>query len=220
MLKTNNGSPAGMMRMNEPQDRSAMARTRGVGGFSLIEVLAAMAILAIGLLSILAIFPVGMKQYQEARDKTILANLVRSKVNQLMYVLSDPNMSGKGDPSKIISTLYLRHDQAFAQYMGEKSWAGPVYESEVYPFEDNDKYFWQYTVTDIGREGDTKIGYRGVKGVFFQVEFRVYTRDQIAEKKTPLDLSVVKQDEKDRPFLRQVFRVHNPYPAIKYGSEK
>lgn len=194
--------------------------TRRSSGFSLIEVLAAMAILSIGLLSILSIFPVGMNSYREARDKTILANLVRSKVNQLMYELSDPNMAGKGDPSAIIAARYLKHDRAFARYMAEKKWSGPVYDSEVYPFEDNDKYYWQYTVYDIGMEGDTKIGAHGVKGVFFQVEFKVYTKDQIAEKKTPLDLSLVKEDQKDKPFLRQVFRVHNPYPAVKYGEKK
>lgn len=189
-------------------------------GFSLIEVLAAMAILSIGLLSILAIFPVGIQSYREARDKTLLANHVRTKVQQLLYELSDPNMSGSGDPSKIIATRYLRHDQAFARYMSEKKWSGPVYESEVYPFEESDRYFWQYVVDDIGMAGDTKIGVNGVKGVFFQVEFKVYTRDQIADKKTPLDLSLVKPDQINKPFLRQVFRVHNPYPAIKYGAKK
>ncbi len=189
-------------------------------GFSLIEILAAMVVLAIGLLGILAIFPVGMKQFKTAKDQTILANLVRTKVNQLLYELSDPNMSGTGDPSKIIARRYLKHDRAFARYMSDKKWSGPVYESEVYPFEDDQKYFWQYTVTDIGKRGPTKIGKKGVKGVFFQVEFKVYTRDQIAEKKTPLDLSIVKEKEKNMPFLRQVFRVHNPYPSIKYGKKK
>ena len=189
-------------------------------GFSLIEILAAMVVLAIGLLSILAIFPVGMDSYRKARDQTILANLVRTKVNQLLYELSDPNMSGKGDPSKIIARRYLKHDRAFARYMTDKKWSGPVYESEVYPFEENDKYFWQYSVTDIGKSGASKIGKRGVKGVFFQVEFKVFIRDQIAEKKTPLDLSIVKEKEKDTPFLRQVFRVHNPYPSIKYAKKK
>ena len=190
------------------------------GGFSLIEILAAMAVLAIGLLSILAIFPVGMESYRKARDQTILANLVRSKVNQLLYELSDPNMSGKGNPSKIIAQRYLKHDRAFARYMADKKWSGPVYESEVYPFEETDKYYWQYSVTDIGMKGDSKIGRRGVRGVFFQVEFKVYTRDQIAERKTPLDLSIVKEDDKDNPFLRQVFRVHNPYPSVKYGKKR
>ncbi len=189
-------------------------------GFSLIEILAAMVVLAIGLLSILSIFPVGMDSFKTARDQTILANLVRTKVNQLLYELSDPNMSGTGDPSKIIARRYLKHDRAFARYMSDKKWSGPVYESEVYPFEDNDKYFWQYSVDDIGKRGDSKIGKRGVKGVFFQVEFKVYTRSQIAEKRTPLDLSIVKETEKNLPFMRQVFRVHNPYPSIKYGKKK
>ncbi len=189
-----------------------------IKGFSLIEILAAMMILSIGLLGILSIFPVGMKSYREARDQTILANLVRSKISQLQYELTDP--IGKGSPSKIISKNYLKHDRAFARYMGEKKWAGAVYESEVYPFEETDKYFWQYDVSDIGMRGDTKIGKKGVKGVFFQVEFKVFTRDQIEEKKTPLDLSIVKSSETDTPFLRQVFRLHNPYPARKYGKKK
>lgn len=190
-------------------------------GFSLIEILAAMAILSIGLLAILTVFPVGLRSYQEARDQTLLANLVRSKVHDLLYQLSDPNMGGKGNPSKIIATRYLQNDRAFAQYMSEKKWAGPVIESEVYPFEEgNNRYYWQYTVDDIGVKGDTKIGKKGVKGVFFQVEFKVYTREQISEAKTPLEKSKVKDNEKERPTLRQVFRVHNPYPAIKYGNKK
>ena len=32
--------------------------------------------------------------------------------------------------------------------------------------------------------------------------------------------SIVKEKEKNLPFLRQVFRVHNPYPSIKYGKKK
>jgi prepilin-type N-terminal cleavage/methylation domain-containing protein len=193
-------------------------------GFSLIEILAAMAILTIGLLSILAIFPVGVDSYRKARNDTILANLVRSKVNELLYILSDPNMEqGKSDPSKIIARSYLRHDRAFAQYMDEtdknKQWSGPVYESEVYQFENNPDYFWQYTVHDIGISGDTKIGKKGTKGVFFQVEFKVYQKDQIETENVPMDLSIVKEEQIEKPILRQVFRVHNPYPATKYGKK-
>jgi len=191
-------------------------------GFSLIEILASIAILSIGLLSILAIFPVGVDSFRKARNDTILANLVRSKVNELMYELSDPNMSGTDDPSKVIAARYLKHDRAFAHYMNykeDKTWAGPVYESEVYPFENNPRYFWQYTVTDIGISGDTKIGKTGTKGVFFQVEFKVYQKDQIETENVPLDFSIVKESEMNKPILRQVFRVHNPYPATKYGQK-
>jgi len=193
--------------------------TAGRNGFSLIEVLAAMAILSIGLLCILAIFPVGMRYYNEARDKTFLANMVRTKVNELQYELSDPEMTGLKDQSEIVRRKYLQNDKAFARYMGDQKWSGPVLESEVYPFEKTTKYYWQYMVTDIGMSGDTKIG-NGVKGVFFQVEFKVYTRDQILEPRTPLDLSKVKDDQSTKPFLRQVFRVHNPYPAMKYGEKR
>jgi hypothetical protein len=74
-------------------------------------------------------------------------------------------------------------------------------------------------VDDIGMAGDTKIGANGVKGVFFQVEFKVYTKDQIDQEKIPLGLSVIRNDQIEKPFLRQVFRVHNPYPAVKYGQK-
>ena len=193
--------------------------TRDRKGFSLIEVLAAMAILSIGLLCILAIFPWGMKCYQEARDKTLLANMVRAQVSRLNYELSDPEMTGLKDKSEIVRRRYLDHDKNFARYMSDKKWSGPVLESEVYPFEDSTKYYWQYMVTDIGQSGDTKIGDKGVKGVFFQVEFKVYLKDQIESEKTPLALSIVKKDDREKPFLRQVFRVHNPYPALKYGEK-
>ena len=192
-------------------------------GFSLIEILLALAILSIGVLSILPIFPLGIETYRKSRDMTILATLTRTKVAQLLYELSDPNMGTKADPRKIINERYLKHDRAFARYMSEKNskdrWVGPVYESEVYPFEETDRYYWQYTVIDVGTAGPMKIGRMGVKGVLFQVEFKVYTKEQIAEKKTPLDLSLVKKEEMERPSLRQVFLVHNPYPALKYGKK-
>lgn len=179
-----------------------------------------MAILSVGLLAILAVFPVGMQSYREARDQTILANLVRSKVHELLYQLSDPTMGGSGDPSSIIAQRYLRHDRAFAQYMADRRWAGPVYESQVFPFEENDRYYWQYTVTDIGAQGDSRIGPRGVRGVFFQIEFKVYSADQIEDRRTPLDLSVVREDQIEMPIMRQVFRVHNPYPATAHGRRE
>lgn len=188
-------------------------------GFSLIEIMAALAILAIGMSSIMAVFPAGMESFRKARDNTVLANLMRSKVSELTYELSNP--MGKGDPSVRIAQHYLKADAAFARYMsedGKKRRSGPVLVSDAYPFEQNNRYFWQYTVHDIGREGDTKIGEKGVKGVFFQIEMNVYDRSQIQEEKEPLDYSIVKEDQLNKPILRQIFRVHNPYPALKYGQ--
>ncbi|NLF38844.1 prepilin-type N-terminal cleavage/methylation domain-containing protein, partial [bacterium] len=147
-------------------------------GFSLIEILLALAILAIGLLSILAVFPAGLKSYQKSRDQTMLATLVRTKVNQLMYGLSDPNLGSKQDQATAVEAHYLRAGQAFARYFEDtgdtrKRWSGPVYESQVYPFEESERYYWQYVVTDAGIAGPMRIGRSGVKGVLFQVEFKV-----------------------------------------------
>lgn len=190
-------------------------------GFSLIEIMAALAILAIGMSSIMAVFPAGMESFRKARDNTVLANLMRSKVSELTYELSNP--IGKGDPSVRIAQHYLKADTAFARYMSEddkgKRRSGPVMVSDAYPFEQNSRYYWQYTVHDIGRDGDTKIGEKGVKGVFFQIEMNVYERSQIKEENEPLDYSVVKEDQINKPILRQIFRVHNPYPAKKYGKD-
>jgi len=190
-------------------------------GFSLIEIMAALAILAIGMSSIMAVFPAGMESFRKARDNTVLANLMRSKVSELTYELSNP--IGKGDPSVRIAQHYLKADTAFARYMSEddskKRVSRPlIVNSEAYPFEQNGRYFWQYTVHDIGREGDTKIGEKGVKGVFYQIEMNVYDRSQMEEEKEPLEFSIVKPDQINKPILRQIFRVHNPYPAVKYGQ--
>ncbi|MBO7448681.1 type II secretion system protein [bacterium] len=189
-------------------------------GFSLIEIMAALAILSIGMSSIMAVFPAGMESFRKARDNTVLANLMRSKVSELTYELGSP--IGRGDNASRIAKYYLKADTAFARYMSEddksKRASSPVMVSEVYPFEQNPRYFWQYTVHDIGREGDTKIGEKGVKGVFFQIEMNVYDRSQIQEELVPLDHSRVKEDQVNKPILRQIFRVHNPYPAITYGK--
>ncbi|MBR5946455.1 hypothetical protein IKZ80_05160, partial [bacterium] len=145
---------------------------------------------------------------------------MRSKVSELTYELGSP--MGRGDNASRIAKHYLKADTAFARYMSEddksKRTSSPVMVSEVYPFEQNPRYFWQYTVHDIGREGDTKIGEKGVKGVFFQIEMNVYDRSQIQEELVPLDHSRVKEDQVNKPILRQIFRVHNPYPAITYGK--
>ncbi|MBR5945469.1 prepilin-type N-terminal cleavage/methylation domain-containing protein, partial [bacterium] len=45
-------------------------------GFSLIEIMAALAILSIGMSSIMAVFPAGMESFRKARDNTVLANLM------------------------------------------------------------------------------------------------------------------------------------------------
>ena len=74
-------------------------------------------------------------------------------------------------------------------------------------------------LTEAGKSLTELLGADGVKGVFFQVEFKVYLKEQIDQEKTPLLLSVVKEDDREKPFLRQVFRVHNPYPALKYGEK-
>lgn len=189
-------------------------------GFSLIEIMAALAILSIGMSSIMAVFPAGMESFRKARDNTVLANLMRSKVSELTYELGSP--VGRGDNATRIAQHYLKADTAFARYMSEddknKRVSHPVVVSEVYPFEQNPRYYWQYTVHDIGREGDTKIGEKGVKGVFFQIEMNVYDRSQIKEDMVPLEHSIVKEDQVNKPILRQIFRVHNPYPAINYGK--
>ena len=87
-------------------------------GFSLIEIMAALAILSIGMSSIMAVFPAGMESFRKARDNTVLANLMRSKVSELTYELGSP--IGRGDNASRIAKYYLKADTAFARYMSDQ----------------------------------------------------------------------------------------------------
>lgn len=63
-------------------------------GFTLVEMVAALAIFSIGILGILALFPVGIEANKRAADLTTAATLGQLKMTELLY--DRPNSIGEG----------------------------------------------------------------------------------------------------------------------------
>ena len=194
-----------------------MIQNKIKNGFSLIEILAAITVLSLGLLSILSVFPVGFDAFNRAKNETILANLVRSKINDITYELSDPTFGRKIDPQKRIESTYLKDRNTFTHFSRTTHIGSAVLESEVFPFEDDDLYYWQYSVYNIGAVPEIKIGNKGTQGIFFQIDFKVYAADQISVPNHPPVTSVLFDDQVMRPVMKLTFRVHNPYAAVSGG---
>ena len=62
-----------------------MVIKRSINGFTLFEIVIAMGILAIGILGILALFPVGMDSQKRAGDYTQLMQLAQWKMADIQY---------------------------------------------------------------------------------------------------------------------------------------
>jgi len=60
-----------------------MTKHRSVAGFSLVEVLVALAILAVGLLAIIRLFPLALRQARGAQERTVAAQLADSRFNMI-----------------------------------------------------------------------------------------------------------------------------------------
>ena len=56
-----------------------------LSGFTLIEIVVAMGLVVIGMMSIFALFPVGMNSAKKATDQAVLATLVEQKFSDIMY---------------------------------------------------------------------------------------------------------------------------------------
>ena len=70
--------------------------TRYKGGFTLLEVLFAIAILAFGLLSIMQIFPVGLKASKISQDVTTATFLAQQKIEELKSIKYSDIGNGSG----------------------------------------------------------------------------------------------------------------------------
>jgi len=62
-----------------------MVIKRSINGFTLFEIVVAMGILAIGILGILALFPVGMDSQKRASDYTQVMQLAQWKMTDIQY---------------------------------------------------------------------------------------------------------------------------------------
>lgn len=65
--------------------------TRADAGFSLLEVIVALTILAVGILAIMQLFPTSLRQTRKAAERTSVASLARTELGRV-------KASGVGDP--------------------------------------------------------------------------------------------------------------------------
>lgn len=61
------------------------------GGFTLVEVIVALTILAVGILGVLTLFPQSLRQARTAQERTTVATLARTELGQV-------RAGGVGDP--------------------------------------------------------------------------------------------------------------------------
>jgi prepilin-type N-terminal cleavage/methylation domain-containing protein len=56
---------------------------RGRGGFTLLEVVVALSILAVGIIAIMQLFPVSLRQQRIASERTIVASLAKTELGKV-----------------------------------------------------------------------------------------------------------------------------------------
>ena len=101
-----------------------MGVQRLIKGFTLIEIIAALAILALGILGVLALFPVGLDAQKRALDYSNTAILAEWKMADIYY---KSHLSGSNN-SLTAATSY------------------PTTAPNPAPFSQNGKYLWHYNV--------------------------------------------------------------------------
>lgn len=105
------------------------------GGFSLIEILIALAILSIGIMAVLKLFPISLQQAQAAQERTIATELANSRLGQVWtaggHQLFDKRLEQSPDltmPAEAWShSIYERFDTTVQRMAG----AGDVYLQRV-----------------------------------------------------------------------------------------
>src|SRR5574341_2477559 len=105
-----------------------MARRSHVKGFTLIEIIISLGILAIGILGIMALFPVGLDSQKRALDYSNLVGLAEWKIGDIAY---RSHLAG-GQNS-------LTYDTSYPTGGGD----------DPEPFDFKPKYSWHYDVTTL-----------------------------------------------------------------------
>lgn len=92
-------------------------------GFTLLEIVVALGLLAIGILGVLSLFPVGLDAQKRALDYSNVRNLAEWKMADIYYEVHQVPL-GPGFPP-----------------------SNPTAEPDPEPFDQNPKYLWHYNVT-------------------------------------------------------------------------
>lgn len=72
-----------------------MRKTRNTAGFTLIEILISLVLLMVGIVGILSLFPVGIKNVTDSVEDSTAANLGQSLYNAMTEAMRRPNAAGK-----------------------------------------------------------------------------------------------------------------------------
>ena len=106
--------------------------------FTLVEVVASLLILAIAVLGIMSLFPVGIRAVTNANDTATATMLAQLKISQLLY--GRPN-SLFGEPGNTQALICWDGSSYNAIVWDTAGW---TYDSSSapYPFKDNPKFYW------------------------------------------------------------------------------
>ncbi len=122
-----------MRRLRPTALGSRRDRARGARGFTLIEVLLAIGILAVGASTVLFLFTMGARSHRRARDRTRAALLADAVVNQVKADLAG------GDPparynlqSDDTTRLENRRSADFPGFVYDLT-LEPLYQGDLYP---------------------------------------------------------------------------------------
>lgn len=96
-------------------------------GFSLIELLAAIVILGVGLVSIMSLFPLGFKLQKDSEDNSKVSLFAETLLNEI--ILRSTDIYTGADNSLTNATEY------------------PTAAPDPEPFDEDPRYLWHYSVT-------------------------------------------------------------------------
>ena len=90
-----------------------MGRSKSQNGFTPLEVLIALAVLLIGVLALMKLFPMGLRNAQTAQERRQAAGLADERLGMLRMAGSDGLFDGSANPN---FTGMANINEAFTQY--------------------------------------------------------------------------------------------------------
>lgn len=100
-----------------PRRPAAPGRVDARGGFSLIELMVALVLLGLGILTVANMFPLGSRMQLTDRLRTSAADLAQQKMEQLrMKAWSDPELDVGTHPDADGDTLSIVDEGTFVRY--------------------------------------------------------------------------------------------------------
>ncbi len=110
-------SPRPLVRLPRPLPPRRPAARRRDAGFSIIEVLVALVLLGLGILSLASLFPLGSQTQLRDRLRTSATDLAQQKMEQLrMQTWSDTDLTVGTHPDANGETLALADEGTFVRY--------------------------------------------------------------------------------------------------------